>query len=287
MDTQFLKTLIMVSEAGSMAAAARAQNLTAAAVNQRIRVLESEFNASLFRRAGKTVQPTEACLQLLPHAKQLVRDADALASRIDDDGLSGALNIGAIATLMAGGVPNALVRLRGTAPRLKPQIHPGTSPQLYEMLANGELDVALVIEPPFSLPKSLRSSLLKTEPLMFISASSLEEPMKRALKSQPYIRYDPRSWGGRHARHYLELEKIQPDTFCTMDDLETTAKMVAKNLGISLVPDWRRSEQDYKSLRWLPVGDERYSRNLVCLYPAVSSRQKAIDEFIKHINLVC
>ncbi|WP_305417582.1 LysR family transcriptional regulator [Photobacterium leiognathi] len=43
MDTRFLETLITVVEQGSIAAAAREQLLTPAAVSQRIQSLEREF----------------------------------------------------------------------------------------------------------------------------------------------------------------------------------------------------------------------------------------------------
>ena len=284
METRFLKTLAAVAKAGSMAAAARAEGITPAAVNQCVRVLERELKTALFARAGKTVLPTEACLRLLPHARQLVADAGQLANRMDDTGLSGELKIGAIATLMAGLVPDALVRLGDNAPGLKPQMFPGTSPQLYEMLLRSELDLALVIQPPFPLPKSLKLTDLRTEPLMFLAHKDLDMPIEAALRSQPYIRYDPQSWGGRQAQRYLQDSGITPNMFCTMDDLETTARMVEKGLGVSLVPNWLSANRRNILLCWQSVADEQYARHLICLTPAVSARQQAIDAFIKHIT---
>lgn len=284
METRFLKTLAAVAKTGSMAGAARAEGITAAAVNQRVRVLEREFKTALFARAGKTVLPTEACLRLLPHARKLVADADQLVNRMDDTGLSGELKIGAIATLMAGLVPDALARLRGSAPGLKPSAYPGTSPVLYGMITRGELDLALVIEPPFPLPKSLKLTHLRTEPLMFLAHKNLHMPIGTALKSQPYIRYDPQSWGGRQAQRYLQDSGITPNIFCTMDDLETTARMVEKGLGVSLVPNWLAANRGDNILRWQPTADTHYDRHLICLTPAVSARQQAIDAFLKHVT---
>src|SRR5262249_53804719 len=51
-------------------AAARTVALTPAALGQRIRQLEDQFDVQLFRRTTRSVALTEAGLALLPHAEQ-------------------------------------------------------------------------------------------------------------------------------------------------------------------------------------------------------------------------
>lgn len=72
MDTRFLESLVAVVETGSIASAARLQNLTATAVSQRIPALEVEFDTPLLSRSAHSARPTEACLNLLPRAQTLL-----------------------------------------------------------------------------------------------------------------------------------------------------------------------------------------------------------------------
>ena len=187
MDTRFLESLLAVVENGSIADAARHQGLTAAAVRQRLMALETMVQVPLFQRVGKTVKPTEACLRILPDAKRIVDGASLLQARIGDAELNGVLKIGAIVTSMATVMADALERLQSSAPGLEPEIHPGTSPQLYERLLSGELDLALLIEPPFALSKELVRYDIRQEPLMLLAPKGSAQPVDRLLMKHPYI----------------------------------------------------------------------------------------------------
>ena len=59
METNYLRTFMVVLESGSMSEAARRLDLTPAAVAQQMRVLERDLGVPLLRRAGRTVSPTE------------------------------------------------------------------------------------------------------------------------------------------------------------------------------------------------------------------------------------
>ena len=56
METAFLQSFVLVAETGSMAEAARRQDLTPAAVAQQVRALERELRATLVARSGRTVR---------------------------------------------------------------------------------------------------------------------------------------------------------------------------------------------------------------------------------------
>lgn len=284
MDTRFLETLISVAEAGSMAEAARRQGLTPAAVNQRVRTLERDLGAALFQRAGKTVVPTAACCRVLEQAKDLVSSARHLRDCADEEGLSGDLNFGAIATVMAEVMPRALVRLRDRAPQLRANLRPGTSPQLYDMLLSGEIDAALIIEPPFELPKSLTAIRVKNEPLNIIYPVHMKQSPDALLRTQPYIQYDPNSWGGALAEKFVRDRGIVPNVFCTMDDIHTTRLMVEAGVGVSLIPAQPWMADTGGRLQVTSVADNRYSRNLVFAHRAVSFRKPAVEAMLDEVR---
>lgn len=261
-------------DTGSIAEAARAEGLTAAAVGQRIQALERQLGVSLLSRARHTARPTEACLNLVPRARHIVREAARLAADIDPGGVRGTLRVGAISTALTGLMPATLRRLTADAPGIKPVIVPGTSRELYEAVADGSLDAALLAAPPFGLPRTLTARTLQQEPLMLVTplqgpyrldgergrqqsgadgqedsrtptrgGPARHEAIASILQSLPYIRYDPQAWGGRHAARWLEDAGIAPPIVCDLDALETIVMLVSDGVGFSLLPGWHGIER--------------------------------------------
>src|SRR5437763_2478704 len=67
-----LETFVKAAELSSFSAAARALDLTQAAVSQRIQALEGALNVALFRRQGGRVLLTEAGRCLYPYAERIL-----------------------------------------------------------------------------------------------------------------------------------------------------------------------------------------------------------------------
>lgn len=279
METRFLETVLMVAEHGSVAGAARAQGITAAAVSQRLKVLETELGVVLFRRSGKTVQPTAECDRLLPHAREMIQHVVTLTHAVSDNQLAGTLRIGAIGTVMMALLPLTLKHLGKVAPALIPEIYPGTSVDLHDRITRQELDVIVSIAPPFARSKALDARNLRTEPLMLMTPADMSGDVHQILMDNPYIRYDPSSWGGRLTEQYLMRHNLAPKVFCTIDSQETMARMVHEGLGVSLVPDWLRSYEPDLAVRRQKVGDADYDRRIDLVFPRVSPRSALIAAF--------
>lgn len=265
MDTRFLESLIAVVEAGSIAGAARLQGLTPAAVSQRIQSLERDIGCELLSRSAHTARPNENCLNLIPRARKLVHEADALQYDIDTTGLSGTVRIGAISTALTGLLPSVLHLLAETAPKIKPRITPGTSQLLYDQLLTKSLDAAILVAPPFETSKNFVSELLREEPLLLLSGNKETRPLSEILLYKPYICYDSESWGGRIAAQYLADNEIVPDTLCELDSLETIHVLVEKGMGVSLVPYWAGLKPNPERFMMTVINDSRYMRKLVLL----------------------
>lgn len=275
MDSRYLKSLVAVIDSGSIADAARAEGLTAAAISQRIQALERMLGFTLLSRAGHAAKATDACLALLPRARRIVREVALLAGDADDEGLTGTLRIGAISTALTGMLPAALRVLTQQAPGVRPAIVPGTSRSLYQALLAGEIDAAILVAPPFELPKTLQALTLRREELILLARRKLRGDAVALLSSQPYIRYDPSAWGGRPAQRYLDDQGLQPALLCDLDALETIAMLVADGVGVSLVPRWSGLEKLAAGCRMEelePEGSALYARDIVLLTPAQSER---------------
>ncbi|WP_159912608.1 LysR family transcriptional regulator [Pantoea sp. 18069] len=263
MEIRYLKSLIAVVDSGSIAEAARTEHLTAAAIGQRVQVLERELGFALLSRTGHSAQPTQACTLLLPRARRLVREAALLHSDASVDGLRGSLRIGAVSTALTGMLLRALRGFNQAAPQAKAVIVPGTSRGLFKMLQAGEIDAALIVEPPFALPRTLRAVHLRQEPLVLLAPAGANANPAALLRDLPYIRYDPNAWGGRHATAWLADQAIAPTVLCDLDALEAIALLVADGMGVSLVPQWMGIERFAGDCLSIPIAGAAYARQMV------------------------
>lgn len=284
MDTRFLDSLIAVAEEGSIAGAARAQLITAAAVSQRIQALEREFKCKLFSRAGNTVQPTDACLTIIPKAKSLVREARDLIEIVQDSGLNGTLRIGANSTSLTAFIPTTLKSIRASVPQAKFHITPGNSTDLYRSLINGDLDAAILVMPPSAIPKSLRYWVLRDEPLALLHHKNIKGTLTEILDNKPYIRYDPSCWGGQMPELFMAEQGMTKNTIFDLDSLEAIAQLVSEEVGVSMVPIWAGLEQFDETVTTLPIPDKKYHRKMVLMSAYHPRQPRLLELFMTHLG---
>lgn len=282
MDTQFLNTFVTVVDRGSMAAAARELNITPAAVAQQIRTLERELGAGLIARVGRTVSVTEEGSRILQRARDLLRDVADMRSVANDSAVSGELRLGACPTALAGMLPDILARMVDKFPQINVFIKPGYSADLYRAVEAGDLDAAIVLQAPFSLPKTCNWQLLREEPLVVLAPESMagRDPHE-LLASQPLIRYDRHQWGGRQADEYLRAAGITPHERFELNALNAIAVMVDRGLGVSLVPDWAQPWPEGLRLVRIPLPNECIPRRIGIVWSRSTVRIRLVTVLLR------
>jgi DNA-binding transcriptional LysR family regulator len=281
MDTQFLATFVAVVDQGSMAAAARLLNITPAAVAQQIRTLEREIGAPLIARVGRTVNVTEAGARILQRARELLRHVADLRTVANDDATAGELRLGAGTNALTGMLPDILARMVEKFPGIQVFIKPGFSPELHRAVDSGELDAAIVLQAPFTLPKTCDWELLREEPLVVLAPARMagRDPHD-LLASEPLIRYDRSQWGGRQADQYLRLVGIVPRERFELNALNAIAVMVDRGLGVSLVPDWARPWPEGLKLVRIPLPREFEPRRIGIVWSRSTIRIRLVTAFL-------
>ena len=281
MDTRFLESFVTVADKGSIAEAARRLNLTPAAVAQRIHALESEIGARLLSRSGRTVRVTEAGAAILSRARNFVQEVRDLRS-IASEGTSGELRLGAVSTAISGLLPDVLASMTEKYPQIEIYILPGTSAELYQKVVSGDLDAALIAQPPFAIPKACAWRVFRDEPLVVLTPASkrFRDP-HTALATEPFIRYDRNNWGGRLVDGYLRQAGIRPHDRFELDGLEAIAVLVDRGLGVSLVPDWAPPWPEGLSLAKWPVANQSFTRRMGLVWTRASLRVRLVNAFLE------
>lgn len=278
METRFLETFLLVVEHGSLAEASRRLSLTPSAVAQRMQALEEEFGVALLLRSGRRVMPTEAGHAILADTRALVTEARRLRSLASCENAAGELRIGAISTALTGLLPKALTSLLAEQPSLEIFLEPGQSAELYESVNAGRIDAAILVRPPFAIQKTLEWRLLRDEALVLLAPAALQETSVEALlRSQPFLRYDRRSWGGRLADQCLSALGIAVEERAELDSLEAISVMVDAGLGVSIVPRWPRPWPAGVCVAEHALPPPVPSRQIGFLWPRSSRKARLLD----------
>src|SRR5262245_60585920 len=228
MDTRFLESFVMAVDNGSIAEAARRLNLTAAAVAKRIHALEGEIGAALVTRSGRTIRPTEAGAAIMERARRFLADACDFKPIAVADQPSGRLRLGSISSALSGLLPDILAAMKENYPQIDFSVAGGNSGELYRKVLDGDdLDAAVITEPPFAIPKSFAWRMLREEPLVVLTRAPARSRKPHAiLTSEPFIRLDRKTWGGRVVDDYLRKAGIRPRELFEIDQADAIAVMV-------------------------------------------------------------
>ena len=231
-----LRTLLAIARHGTFAAAGEEVGLTQSAVSAQVRRLEDEFGAALFDRDGRSARLSEAGRALLPMAERWLAGFEHMREQLRGE-VRGVLRIGAIPSVQSGLLPDAIAAFRPGFPRVELRISPGPSMQLLNELDAGALDMALVIKPPFALPRRTRWQALITEPYVLIAPKAVRRAAPAELLAQhPFIRYDRLSFGGRPVQRYLEQQRLAVKDTMELKELEAIVRMVERGIGVSIIP---------------------------------------------------
>jgi len=281
MDTRFIDTFILVAECGSMAEAARRANLTPTALAQRMRSLERELGVPLLARSGRFVRITEGGARLLARARRFQREVRELKATVSTEGYPGGLRLGTIRTALANVVPDMLAHVAQRHPRLDAALEIGASHELYHQVVAGKVDAALLVEPPFRLPKSFVWHTLRVEPLvLLVPAGDAGTAPDELLATRPLIRYDRRTWGGSLADQYLQQQGLLPQERFEIDSPDGIVVLVGRGLGVSLVPDCFGPASLPPGVAALPLPRNRLARRLGMLWPARSPYGRLFEEMM-------
>jgi DNA-binding transcriptional LysR family regulator len=285
METRFLETYLLVVRQGSLVEAARQLGLTPAAVSQRVKALEAEIGTALLIRSGRRVKPTEAGHFILENAAKVIGEVQRLRASAVAALPMGELRIGAISTVMTGILPYSLRQMRDRMPLVEFFLLPGTSSALYRALCDGQLDIALIVRPPFALPKTLTSKLVRTDRFMLLApAIHRHRTAADLLATEPFIRYDRNNWGGRLVQSWLDAQGLTPRDWIELDQLEAVAVMVSGGLGISILPDWTPPWPEGVDAARLPLPGPDLVRHIDAIWTRDSSSERLSRAFLESIG---
>ncbi|WP_435209214.1 LysR family transcriptional regulator [Streptomyces sp. bgisy034] len=245
-DLRRLHVLRAVAHYGTVTAAASALHFTTSAASQQIRQLARELGVDLLEPQGRGVRLTSAAESLLAHA-------DAIQARWEQAELDLRADRGAPAGLLrVSGFPVAVSvllapmasRLRERHPGLTVRIREAEAPTGFDLLFEGEADLAVVeatiYNPPLSDDRFDQQPLLddpfdlvvpEDHPLAGRDRVDLAEAAR-----EDWIAPVPDSPCRPHVLSACGAAGFTPDIVHHARDWNVMAHLIAHGLGVALVP---------------------------------------------------
>lgn len=288
MSISLFKTLIAISEHGSFSAAADHVCISHAAVGQQMRRLEETLQVVLFDRTQRTPRLNQLGLALVPKAKAIVYAYDTILDDLTGDAqFIGELTLGAVPSTIRGLIPLSVKKLIVNYPDLHIRVVPGLSGDLFDQVARGALDAA-VMSKPASLDRNLNWYSFAEEKLVLLTAPEIttEDPFK-ILRDMPFIRHTRRAAVGLLVEQWLQQNKVTVREAMVMESIETISSMVAHNLGVSIVPDLCVPDPAFKQLRKIRLEPNSMPRILGILTRSDCSKIRLVDRLREQIEITC
>jgi LysR family transcriptional regulator, transcription activator of glutamate synthase operon len=226
--------------------AAQELNVAQPSVSQQIRKLERELGAPLFHRMKRHVALTEAGKTFLPHARAVLQRLEEARLEVQElTGLrKGTLAVGAPPSVGTHLLPRALAAFSRRHPGIALSFREAGSRTLVALLEEGELDLAVVIQP-------IRHPALETQPLLeeelllvvprahHLAASDAPGRVRLAqLRQEPFVllregAYDLRDQTLAACRR----AGFEPQVALDGGEMDSMLRFVAAGIGVAILPE--------------------------------------------------
>lgn len=284
MDTQTLKSFVVVSECASFSTAAEKLFVTQPAVSKRINSLERRLDTRLFDRIGKQVTLTEAGRILLPKALKILADlSDATRAVKDLAGeVRGDLHVATSHHIGLHKLPPILRDFAQHYPKVNLRFEFLDSEIACERVLQGQCELALVTLPP-QINTPLEATAIWHDPLVFITShnNALNADCTLAqLSAQPAILPDLNTYTGQLIHRFFNDQGLNLNISMATNFLETIKMLCSVGLGWSVLPASMIDNQ----LKILNVDSAKLQRSLGIVRHTGRTLSNAGQAFVTRLN---
>ncbi|HAR57329.1 MAG TPA: LysR family transcriptional regulator [Acholeplasmatales bacterium] len=284
-----IKTLLTVAEEKNFTKAANKLNLTQPAVSHQIKELEDELQEQLFIRKKGDIVPTPIGDIVLNYARKFVAMHNKM---LDDIKHNHKINIklGITHTAESNKITEIIGSYLINNPGLSVTIITDTTNNLYKMVENYELDLAIVDN-----KKNVKLNYLPLDTDYLVCVVNNNSPLakkkivtlKELKKENLILRLDS-SYTRKLFESTLESINESINSFkiiLELDNIETIKDLVRKDMGVSiLAKNTCIDEVNRKKLTILPIENLSMVRKNYIIYTDYFNYIDNVKELINHYN---
>jgi LysR family nitrogen assimilation transcriptional regulator len=242
LDLRHIRSFIAVYEEGSINRAATRLHCAQPSLSLQLRNLEESLSVALFERHARGARPTAAAKRFYQHCITILGEVESAEQHMRDWAreIAGALTVGLIPTVTKSVLPLVLPDYTERLPNVDIRVVEAYTGTLTDWVISGELDFAIVTEPPIEEGLVLRA--LSAEPLALVSGAKSGfthlapvrlpddmPPLKLVIPSQQH------SLRGVLERH-IRVGDIAIERLIEMDGLFGAMEFLHKSEWSSILP---------------------------------------------------
>jgi DNA-binding transcriptional LysR family regulator len=282
MEISGLKYLLAVSEAGSLAAAARALNVHASTLSRQIFSLENELGVTIFEREHSGVRLTSSGQAVLIYVRQALADIDALTKigRSGGIGLAGHIHLGVRLPILGEPLKGLLSRWH--------YFHPDVGMTLHEMsdrdlcIAVNERHLDVVIIPDHTLWQDVASEPIYNERLLAAIPTS-HTIAKHDFVTWTILRNETvlvQDWPHSHVTRSVYGSLLGPSTRFVSHPVgkQSLFSLVAAGFGVTLATEGQASI-GFPGVIFIPIDENNAVVRHVLAWSS-KSEDSAVGRFI-------
>lgn len=242
-DPVSLRLFIRVVETGTIAAAAEAEHLSAAAVSKRLSELETVLSSQLLQRTNKGVEPTGAGLALTKLARSALAELDQVRVQMESfsSGVRGLVRVCASMSAITQFLSEPLRSFLDEHPNVQVQLEERLSPMVVKAVAENAADVGIFL-PLVAMPPNLEQHGYHSDRLALITPKGHPLSLRKTVTLPDLLAHDLiglhtgsainilLNRAAQEARREVNI-KIQVTSF------DALCTMVSTGLGIALLPE--------------------------------------------------
>lgn len=234
-----IKIFLSATKHASFTRAAEELHISAPAISMQIKEMEDDMGVALFMRENKKIALTTAGEYFLVYARRVsstLIEANNMMERLRGTEIK-ALKIGLVSTAKYF-LPQMLSEFKKDYPNLQIKIEVRNRQQLIELLRDGELDIAIMGQPPKEM--DTRIEAFASHPHGFVASpqNALAEKVNispDALNNFEIISREPGSGTRALMEKYFSEHRISPIISMEMSSNETIKQAIIAGLGISFL----------------------------------------------------
>ena len=277
-------------ETNSFSKAAALNELTQSAVSQQVKNFEKRLGCRLFDRAGRSFFLSaegeafhRACGTILRAWENMENELSGLRNEV-----AGRLRIASIYSIGLHELPERLKRFQEKFPAVEVQVEYRRSPQVYEMVANGEADIGLVAYP--TRRAGLVHEIFEDDRLVIICHPKHElASRKRAslsvLNGERFIGFEPDTPTRKGIDRQLRAAGVVVTHAADFDNVETVKRAVEIGSGVSIVPSSTvEAEVKSRQLVAIEIESPKMSRPLGLIMSKQRTRPPGLQHLIAELK---
>ena len=251
-----LALFVAIVEAGSLNAAAAAEELPAATVTRRLQKLESQLGYRLLNRSARRMQPTaegwqyyEQCRPLVHALRQATRQLDASLSAV-----SGSIRVLAPVNFASGLLTPAWVSFMRQYPEIRLELELST--RLQDMVSSGA-DLAIRVgslDDSSLMQRRLGSAaLVMVAAPAYLARAGVPQDLASLEQHELIVAEPLRTWRLRRPGDGAEMV-LQPQARLRVNEMRLAVEMAEAGIGVLLCPllQCREEVADGRLVRVLP-----------------------------------